>query len=148
MESNMTSFNFLEFNNKRSNAYGDDPFVSYGDPFGDVDDDDDLMNTQIPIENNFLDEFDQLVLNDFDEQKQSIFETENEINSTAPEDNNELLDDNDDVFREESDRNLPRIQVELDKLNYSNESINNLELELEVNCSLVGFGFSLSISCD
>ena len=32
---------------------------------------------------------------------------------------------------EESDEHLPRVQVELDKLNYANESINSLELELE-----------------
>jgi hypothetical protein len=32
---------------------------------------------------------------------------------------------------EESDPHLERVQVELDRLNYSNESINNLELELE-----------------
>lgn len=31
----------------------------------------------------------------------------------------------------ESDEHLPRVQVELDKLNYANESINSLELELE-----------------
>jgi hypothetical protein len=31
---------------------------------------------------------------------------------------------------EESDDHLPRVQIELDKLNYANESINNLELEL------------------
>lgn len=32
---------------------------------------------------------------------------------------------------EESDEHLKRVQVELDKLNYANESINSLELELE-----------------
>lgn len=31
---------------------------------------------------------------------------------------------------EESDAHLPRVRVELDRLNYANESINNLELEL------------------
>lgn len=35
------------------------------------------------------------------------------------------------VFESESDEHLPRVQVELDKLNYANESINSLELELE-----------------
>ena len=34
-------------------------------------------------------------------------------------------------LEEESNDHLPRVQVELDKLNYANESINNLELELE-----------------
>ena len=32
---------------------------------------------------------------------------------------------------EETDGHLPRVRAELDKLNYANESINNLELELE-----------------
>jgi hypothetical protein len=36
-----------------------------------------------------------------------------------------------DHHQEESDEHLPRVQVELDKLNYANESINSLELELE-----------------
>lgn len=47
----------------------------------------------------------------------------------------ETYDDDDDEETEpavqESDEHLPRVQVELDKLNYANESINNLELELE-----------------
>ena len=33
---------------------------------------------------------------------------------------------------EEGQDHLPRVQIELDRLNYTNESINNLELELEV----------------
>ena len=35
-----------------------------------------------------------------------------------------------DAVEAESDEHLPRVQIELDKLNYANESINNLELEL------------------
>jgi hypothetical protein len=45
---------------------------------------------------------------------------------------NNYANDNEDVLdEEESNDHLPRVQVELDKLNYANESINNLELELE-----------------
>jgi len=45
---------------------------------------------------------------------------------------NNYVNDNEDVIdEEESNDHLPRVQVELDKLNYANESINNLELELE-----------------
>ncbi|CAF0724516.1 unnamed protein product [Brachionus calyciflorus] len=41
------------------------------------------------------------------------------------------LDNDPNSFENESDEHLPRVQVELEKLNYSNEAINNLELELE-----------------
>jgi hypothetical protein len=128
MESNMTSLELFELN-----AHGDayDPFVSYGDPFGD-DDENDLMNTQIPIDNNFLDEFDSLMFNDVDDRQLVLEESGNDAEVTDG-DNKQNRDDNlDDVFKNDADENLPRIQVELDKLNYSNESINNLELELEV----------------
>jgi hypothetical protein len=37
----------------------------------------------------------------------------------------------DDVAVDESDEHLPRVRIELEKLNYANESINNLELEYE-----------------
>lgn len=41
----------------------------------------------------------------------------------------ELENENDNIT--ESDDHLPRVQIELDKLNYATEAINNLELELE-----------------
>lgn len=49
-----------------------------------------------------------------------------EINNTSMTTKDEVANNN-----EESNDHLPRVQIELDKLNYANESINNLELELE-----------------
>lgn len=46
---------------------------------------------------------------------------DNKVNFDLSENSNE----------DESDAHLPRVRVELDRLNYANESINNLELELE-----------------
>ena len=64
-------------------------------------------------------------------------ETSIDNNTTEPQNdqiNKSNLNDKsetDDNYIEESDDHLPRVQEELDKLNYANESINNLELELE-----------------
>lgn len=46
----------------------------------------------------------------------------------SPAENTQLSDQ---IDHEEPDEHLSRVQIELEKLNYANESINNLELELE-----------------
>ena len=50
----------------------------------------------------------------------------------VPSSTNEVQDDD-----EELD---PRVQIELERLNHANEAINQLELQLDVNTSLLVFG--------
>jgi hypothetical protein len=57
-----------------------------------------------------------------------VNEPQSDQNSSSNLNDKSVIEDN---FIEESDDHLPRVQEELDKLNYANESINNLELELE-----------------
>lgn len=56
---------------------------------------------------------------------------ENDINVHMEDKHDKLNVDHDEMNVENEDEHLPRVQVELDKLNYANESINSLELELE-----------------
>lgn len=68
--------------------------------------------------------------------------TENGVNLAKANDNSEVKfnleynneaseESGDQISNDEPDAHLPRVRVELDRLNYANESINNLELELE-----------------
>lgn len=87
--------------------------------FGDFGDD--LLNDEDRLDKNDENLFESLIIND-----------ENLNNFLNDDGNNDQLEkQNDTEVYIESDDHLPRVQEELDKLNYSNESINNLELELE-----------------
>ena len=129
-------------------------FTGNGFSFDNLDetDDDLIMNTKIDDfdDENFMN-FDlneelknfminsntgnNIISNDNTETKEEIAATNvaienNHINNNN---NNENEENNEQIAEEEEgEDHLPRVQVELDRLNYTNESINNLELELEV----------------
>jgi hypothetical protein len=50
-----------------------------------------------------------------------------------PDIKNELTDIESSSKSEEDDALDPRVQIELERLNYANEAINHLELQLDVN---------------
>ena len=120
MESNYLIDNFdLKFNSKE--------FSSFDDINENEDDDDELvdfMNFDLDEElKNFMINNEDEVLNkeeeiEKEEKKEEIIQEKVE-KEAEPE-------------VEEGEDHLPRVQIELDRLNYTNESINNLELELEV----------------
>jgi hypothetical protein len=86
---------------------------------------DDILNDEDRLDKNDDNLFESLIVNDDN--------LNNFLNDNVSDNNDgdEIVEENKTEIFVESDDHLPLVQEELDKLNYSNESINNLELELE-----------------
>ncbi len=141
MESNYLIDNFDMKFNKQEFSYVNDDIINDDDLImnSNFDDDDDNNNDDINFLNFDLnEELKNLMINNETTSNKTDNHHQEEEEIQPPITAEIELKTNNDSNKQQSDNiegeddHLPRVQVELDKLNYANESINNLELELEV----------------